>query len=187
MQLKDNTAVYNREALSTALGYAKKNDETEIIGKIMVIYKDLDIDVEHECSFVEHENCTDIYGCPCEELGKECEEAGKCEEKPEEAYAGAEPALDALEAKPVAEGKEEFQASEEHGEDCTCDECMAKKDQPEPAYEQSEEPVKEEPEKEEPEAAYEGHEDEDPGEDEDEDEKDKDDDDDKDSDSEPES
>ena len=205
MQLKDNTAVYNREALSTALGYAKQNDETEIIGKIMTIYKDLDIDVEHECDFVKCEDCAEVYGCPCEELGKECAEAGECADKPEEAYAGAEPALDALSAEPAAEGKEEFQASEEHGddctcdecmakkehaesehgEDCTCDECMAKKDQPEPAYEQSEEPAKKEPEKDEPEAAYEDHGDEKSSEDGDE--EDKDEDDDKDSDSAPES
>jgi len=134
MQLKENTAVYNREALSTALGYAKKNEESEIIGKIMTIYKDLDIDVEHECGFTECEDCADMYGCPCEELGKECEE--KCEEeKPEEAYAAeqqeetfaTEQEADTVMNECPEEGKEEPEAAYEHGEDCTCEECMAKK------------------------------------------------------------
>ena len=125
MQLKENTAVYNREALSTALGYARKNEESEIIGKIMKIYEALDIDVEQECKFVECEDCTDMYGCPCEELGKECE--AKCEEeKPEEAYEAEHQADTVLNECPE-EGKDAPEPAYEHGEDCTCEECMSKK------------------------------------------------------------
>lgn len=46
MELKGDTFVYNRGALSSALAYAKQNDETTVINKIKEIYDDLDIDDE---------------------------------------------------------------------------------------------------------------------------------------------
>lgn len=44
MELKGDTFVYNRDALASALGYAKKEDETAVVDKIEKIYKELDLD-----------------------------------------------------------------------------------------------------------------------------------------------
>ena len=44
MELKGDTFVYNRGALSSALGYAKKENETAVVNKIEAIYKKLNID-----------------------------------------------------------------------------------------------------------------------------------------------
>lgn len=48
MQLDGDTFVYNRNALSAALAYAKQNDETEVVNKIKAIYKKLDLDDDSE-------------------------------------------------------------------------------------------------------------------------------------------
>ena len=48
MQLKGDTFVYNRNALSSALGYAKKEEETAIVSKIEKIYKKLGLDSERK-------------------------------------------------------------------------------------------------------------------------------------------
>lgn len=48
MELKGDTFVYNRNALSAALAYAKQNDETEVVNKIKAIYKKLDLDDDSE-------------------------------------------------------------------------------------------------------------------------------------------
>ena len=44
MELKGDTFVYNRDGLASALGYAKKEDETAVVNKIEKIYKKLDLD-----------------------------------------------------------------------------------------------------------------------------------------------
>lgn len=44
MQLKGDTFVYNRYGLSSALGYAEKENETEVVRKVKSLYKKLDID-----------------------------------------------------------------------------------------------------------------------------------------------
>lgn len=46
MQLKGDTFVYNRGALASALGYAKKEEETAVVSKIEKIYKKLGLDSE---------------------------------------------------------------------------------------------------------------------------------------------
>lgn len=46
MQLKGDTFVYNRGALSSALGYAEKEEETAVVSKIEKIYKKLGLDSE---------------------------------------------------------------------------------------------------------------------------------------------
>lgn len=48
MMLDGDTFIYNRNALSAALAYAKQNDETEIVNKIEAIYKKLDLDDDSE-------------------------------------------------------------------------------------------------------------------------------------------
>ena len=44
MELKGDTFVYNRDGLASALGYAKKENETTVVNKIKKIYKKLDLD-----------------------------------------------------------------------------------------------------------------------------------------------
>lgn len=44
MELKGDTFVYNRDGLASALGYAKKENETTVVNKIEKIYKKLDLD-----------------------------------------------------------------------------------------------------------------------------------------------
>lgn len=44
MELKGDTFVYNRDDLASALGYAKKENETTVVNKIEKIYKKLDLD-----------------------------------------------------------------------------------------------------------------------------------------------
>ena len=46
MELKGDTFVYNRGALASALGYAKKEEETAVVSKIEKIYKKLGLDSE---------------------------------------------------------------------------------------------------------------------------------------------
>ena len=48
MELVGGKAVYNREALASALGYAKANDEEEVVKKVEKIYKDLGLVGEEE-------------------------------------------------------------------------------------------------------------------------------------------
>nr|DAD70754.1 MAG TPA: hypothetical protein [Siphoviridae sp. ctKcB20] len=48
MMLDGDKFIYNRNALSSALAYAKQNDETEVVNKIEAIYKKLDLDDDSE-------------------------------------------------------------------------------------------------------------------------------------------
>lgn len=48
MELKGDTFVYNRDALGTALGYAKKENETTVVNKIEKIYKKLGLDSDRK-------------------------------------------------------------------------------------------------------------------------------------------
>ena len=48
MMLDGDKFVYNRNALSSALAYAKQNDETEVVNKIKAIYKKLGLDDDSE-------------------------------------------------------------------------------------------------------------------------------------------
>lgn len=48
MMLDGDTFIYNRNALSVALAYAKQNDETEVVNKIKAIYKKLDLNDDSE-------------------------------------------------------------------------------------------------------------------------------------------
>lgn len=46
MELKGDTFVYNRDGLASALGYAKKEDETSVVNKVEKIYKKLGLDTK---------------------------------------------------------------------------------------------------------------------------------------------
>lgn len=48
MMLDGDKFIYNRNALSSALAYAKQNDKTEVVNKIKAIYKKLDLDDDSE-------------------------------------------------------------------------------------------------------------------------------------------
>lgn len=48
MMFDGDKFIYNRSALSSALAYAKQNDETEVVNKIKAIYKKLDLDDDSE-------------------------------------------------------------------------------------------------------------------------------------------
>lgn len=48
MMLDGDKFIYNRNALSSALAYAKQNDETEVVNKIKAIYKKLGLDDDSE-------------------------------------------------------------------------------------------------------------------------------------------
>lgn len=50
MQLDEDTFVYNRDALSSALSYAKKENETSVITKLEKIYKKLGLDNSEKMS-----------------------------------------------------------------------------------------------------------------------------------------
>ena len=48
MQFKGDTLVYNRNGLSSALGYAKAENETDVVSKVEKIYKSLDIEDDND-------------------------------------------------------------------------------------------------------------------------------------------
>ena len=56
MQIKNNTLVYNLNALSSALGYAKKENENEVIKKVESIRKKMGIDEDKKKNFEERRN-----------------------------------------------------------------------------------------------------------------------------------
>lgn len=68
MELKGDTFVYNRDGLASALGYAKKEDETAVVNKIEKIYKKLGLDdgkeVKSEMAEIEFSavNIGDMWG-----------------------------------------------------------------------------------------------------------------------------
>lgn len=70
MELKGDTFVYNRDGLASALGYAKKENETTVVNKIEKIYKKLDLDdneggKEEKMAEIEFSavNIGDLWGC----------------------------------------------------------------------------------------------------------------------------
>lgn len=56
MQIKNNTLVYNLNALSSALGYAKKENENEVVKKVESIRKKMGIDEDKNKNFEERRN-----------------------------------------------------------------------------------------------------------------------------------
>ena len=87
MELKGDTFVYNKGGLSSALGYAKKENETTVVNKINKIYKNLGLEQdgkeEDEMSEVNFEDKVEVV----EEMAETKEEEMDCkkmEETPEE-------------------------------------------------------------------------------------------------------
>lgn len=99
MELKGDTAVYNRGALASAKAYAEQHGEEEVLSKLKKIYEHLELDEaedDKEAAYAVCEECKTDY---CDECG--CEEGEKAEECGH--YEG-----------------------EKHGPECDCPECMAK-------------------------------------------------------------
>lgn len=53
MEIKGDSVVYNRDGLASALGYAKKENETEVINKVEAIYKKLGLGKEDDAKMAE--------------------------------------------------------------------------------------------------------------------------------------
>lgn len=79
MELKGDTFVYNRDGLASALGYAKKENETTVVNKIEKIYKKLGLDdgkeVKSEMAEVEFSavNIGDMWGRIWNIIDQKCE------------------------------------------------------------------------------------------------------------------
>lgn len=121
MELKDNTAVYNREGLASAKGYATQHDEKEILEKLSRIYESLGIEDSEEeaekackmcdgfkeeyCYDCDDEDCDDDHDDDHDEDHDDCDDAGKidCEntDKNEEEAAKCEiESVDVVEVAP---------------------------------------------------------------------------------------
>lgn len=74
MEIENGKAFYNRHALSSALGYARAEGETEVVKKVEEIYKNLDIEEDRkENSFMEIENKLDEHNKDIEEIRDDAE------------------------------------------------------------------------------------------------------------------
>lgn len=62
MCFKGDTLVYNRDGLSAALGYAKKENETEVINKVEAVYKKLGLGKEDDAKMAEITQNFEIEG-----------------------------------------------------------------------------------------------------------------------------
>lgn len=62
MELKGDTFVYNKGGLSSALGYAKKENETAVINKVEKIYEKLGLGKEEEAKMAENTTNFEIEG-----------------------------------------------------------------------------------------------------------------------------
>ena len=62
MEIKGDSVVYNRDGLASALGYAKKENETEVIKKVEAIYKKLGLGKEDDAKMAENVTNFEIEG-----------------------------------------------------------------------------------------------------------------------------
>lgn len=115
MQLDGDKFVYNRNALSAALAYAKQNDETEVVNKIKAIYKKLDLDDDSERK--EEAKMEEIKELAVTEVEAE----STLEEKKEEM---AEPEIEVKVEEPNCDECDEH--DDEHEEEMSADEMKAK-------------------------------------------------------------
>ncbi len=111
MMLDGDTFIYNRNALSVALTYAKQNDETEVVNKIEAIYKKLDLDDDSERK--EEAKMEEIK----ELAAAEVEAESTLEEKKEEMV---EPEIEVKTEESICDERDE------HEEEMSADEMKAK-------------------------------------------------------------
>lgn len=126
MQLDVDTFVYNRNALSSALAYAKQNDETEVVNKIEAIYKKLDLDDDSERK--EEAKMEEVKELATVETEVEASAESTLEEEKKEEMAEPEIEVKAEEPKPECECEPGHDDDEEYEEEqeLSCDELKAK-------------------------------------------------------------
>lgn len=116
MELVGGKLVYNRKALASALGYAKKENESDVVSKVEKIYKELGLDEEEKLK-VKNQTKTDFSENKEEEKEEEvkvveAEFPSKEEEKEEEKKIEA-----SEEEKPTEDENEEAKEEEKPAED----------------------------------------------------------------------
>ena len=121
MMLDGDKFIYNRNALSSALAYAKQNDETEVVNKIKAIYKKLDLDDDSERK--EEAKMEEIK----ELAATEVEAESTLEEKKEEMV---EPEIEVKAEEPSCDDCDEHDHDEdkddEHDEEMSADDMKAR-------------------------------------------------------------
>lgn len=118
MMLDGDKFIYNRNALSAALAYAKQNDETEVVNKIEAIYKKLDLDNDSERK--EEAKMEEIK----ELAATEVEAESTLEEKKEEM---AEPEIEVKAEEPNCDDCDEHDHDDDvHDEEMSADEMKAR-------------------------------------------------------------
>jgi len=71
MEIKGGKAVYNKDGLASALGYAKKEDEKEVISKVEKIREDLGIGEEESKKEVQKNSCEEDDAIGGEDFSKQ--------------------------------------------------------------------------------------------------------------------
>ena len=121
MMLDGDKFIYNRNALSSALAYAKQNDETEVVNKIKAIYKKLGLDDDSERK--EEAKMEEIK----ELAATEVEAESTLEEKKEEM---AEPEIEVKAEEPSCDDCDEHDHDDdkdaEHDEEMSADDMKAR-------------------------------------------------------------
>lgn len=121
MMLDGDKFIYNRNALSSALAYAKQNDEVEVVNKIKAIYKKLDLDDDSERK--EEAKMEEIK----ELADTEVEAESTLEEKKEEM---AEPEIEVKAEEPNCDECDEHDhdddKDDEHDEEMSADDMKAR-------------------------------------------------------------
>ena len=121
MMLDGDKFIYNRNALSSALAYAKQNDEAEVVNKIKAIYKKLGLDDDSERK--EEAKMEEIK----ELAATEVEAESTLEEKKEEM---AEPEIEVKAEEPSCDDCDEHDHDDdkdaEHDEEMSTDDMKAR-------------------------------------------------------------
>lgn len=119
MGLYDGEWRYSTKALSSALAYAKQNDETEVVNKIEAIYKKLDLDDDSERK--EEAKMEEVKELAPVETEVEASAESALEEKKEEM---AEPEIEVKAEE--CECEPDHDDDDEHEKELSCDELKAK-------------------------------------------------------------
>lgn len=121
MMLEGDKFIYNRNALSSALAYAKQNDETEVVNKIKAIYKKLGLDDDSERK--EEAKMEEIKELAATEVEAEStlEEKNKEMAEPEIEVKAEEPSCDECDEHDHDDDKDD-----EHDEEMSADDMKAR-------------------------------------------------------------
>lgn len=128
MEPKGDTFVYNRNALASALGYAKKENETAVVSKIEKIYKKLGINSDGKEEAAMSEDMEKLEEVVDTSENPEEEKVKQFEEKPEESTDKNDDVDDKDDEEESNDKSEEAEMSEETAE-MSCEEAMTKCEQ----------------------------------------------------------